>query len=262
MNTFLQVLPVFLLIFCRITAFFVVAPLFSTRGVPNTFKVGLGFFISVIVFLSYGVGEAASFDMAYPLLVIREILTGVLLGFIVYLFFTVVQTAGAFIDLQMGLAMANIIDPLTGASAPMTGNFKYYLMLMLFLSMNGHHYMLLALMQSYDWIPLSNELFSRIQEGGVTEFLTRTLATTFSLALQLSAPLVVSMFLTDVGLGFLAKTAPQFNVFVIGVPIKLLVGFMILALTLPSLTLLFGNLFADMFESVNRLLAIVNAGPG
>ncbi|HUC90958.1 MAG TPA: flagellar biosynthetic protein FliR [Paenibacillus sp.] len=262
MNMFLQAFPVFLLIFCRITAFFVVAPLFSTRGVPNAFKIGLGFFISLIVFLSYGVGESAAFDIGYPLLVIREVLTGVLLGYIVYLFFTVVQTAGAFIDLQLGLAMANIIDPLTGAAAPVTGNLKYYLMLMIFLSMNGHHYMLTALMQSYDWIPLGSELFFRIREGGVTEFLTRTFAMTFSLALQLSAPLVVAMFLTDVGLGFLAKTAPQFNVFVIGIPVKLLVGFVILALTLPGMTLLFGNLFAEMFESLNRLLAIVNAGPG
>src|SRR5690606_7062960 len=97
----LQGFPVFLLIFCRMTAFFVVAPVFSSRGVPNTFKIGLGFFISFIVYLTYGIHESVMFDAAYALIIIREILVGLLIGFVVYLFFAIVQTAGAFMDLQI-----------------------------------------------------------------------------------------------------------------------------------------------------------------
>jgi len=260
-----QAFPVFLLIFCRITSFFVVAPVFSTRGVPAAFKVGLGFFVSLLVYLLYGFGESVDTDAGYILLIFREVFAGLLLGFVAYLFFTVVQTAGAFIDLQMGFGMANIIDPMTGASSPMMGNFKFMLLILIFLSMNGHHYMLSALMRSYDWIPLDNGLFAGMADGGIAEFLTRAFAQTFILALQMSAPLVVAMFLTDVGLGFLARTAPQYNVFVIGIPIKIVVGFLILIILMPGFTALFGQLFAGMFGATETLLDLIasrNAGTG
>lgn len=261
MNAIVQGFPIFLLIFCRITAFFVVAPVFSSRGVPNTFKIGLGFFISFIVFLSYGMQQTIVPNAEYVLVVLREILVGVLMGYIVYLFFAVVQTAGAFMDMQIGYAMANVVDPHTGASAPLLGNFKYMLIMVVFLMMNGHHYLLTGLMDSYQWMPLSNELFSRFMNGGITEFLTRTFSTTFLLAIQIAAPLIVAMFLTDVGLGFLTKTAPQFNVFVIGIPLKMIVGLFLLILLMPGMALLFDRLFSIMFQSLEQLFGIVQGPP-
>lgn len=257
MDQIVESFPIFLLIFCRITSFFVVAPLFSMKGVPSTFKIGLGFFISFIVFLTYGVNQTVALNADYILLIFREVLMGLLLGFIVYLGFTVVQTAGALMDLQIGFAMANIVDPLTGISSPLLGNFKYMLMIMIFLSMNGHHYLLSGLMDSYNWMPLSNELFSRLYDGSVTDFLTRAVAHTFVLALQVAAPLTIAMFLTDVGLGFLAKTAPQYNVFVIGMPLKLIIGMFVLLLLMPSFSALFERLFAVMFDNLEQLFGIV-----
>lgn len=262
MNAVIQGFPIFLLIFCRITAFFVVAPVFSSRGVPNTFKIGLGFFISFIVFLTYGMKQSIVPDAEYLLIVIREILIGIMLGYIVYLFFSVVQTAGAFMDLQIGFAMANVIDPHTGTSAPLLGNFKYMLMMVIFLMMNGHHYLLTGLMDSYQWMPLSNEMFSKLMSGSITDYLTRLVGNTFLLAIQVSAPLVVAMFLTDVGLGFLAKTAPQFNVFVIGIPLKLIIGLFLLILLMPGLAAIFERLFSIMFESMEQFFGIVQGPPG
>ncbi len=252
--------PIFLLIFCRITAFFVVAPVFSTRTVPATFKIGFCFMVSLLVFLTYGIKQTIVPDAGYILAVFREILAGVLLGYVAYLFFTVVQTAGAFIDLQMGFGIANVIDPMSGTSSPMIGNFKFMIATLIFLSINGHHYLLMALLQSYEWIPLSNELFGRIYEGSISTFLAHTFAETFMLALQMSAPLVAAMFLTDIGLGFLAKTAPQYNVFVIGIPIKIIVGFLMMAVLMPGLVTLFDHLFSQMFSAMEKLLGIVQ-GP-
>jgi len=200
-------------------------------------------------------------DAEYILVLVREILVGVLLGYVVYLFFTVVQTAGALMDLQVGFAMANIVDPHTGTSAPLLGNFKYMMILVVFLMMNGHHFLLTGLMDSYEWMPLSNDLFSRIMSGSITDFLTRTFANTFLLAIQVSAPLVVAMFLTDVGLGFLTKTAPQFNVFVIGIPLKLIIGMILLVLLMPSLAGIFERLFSIMFDALEQLFGIVQGPP-
>ncbi|AZN40867.1 flagellar biosynthetic protein FliR [Paenibacillus albus] len=260
MEMFLQGFPIFLLIFCRITAFFVVAPVFSTRNVPNTFKLGFCFFISLLVFLTYGLKQTIVPDAEYILAIIREILAGVLLGFTAYLFFTIINTAGSFIDMQIGFGMANILDPMTGASAPLLGNFKGMIATLVFLSINGHHFLLSALIQSYEWIPISNALFAHIHSGSISSFMTTMLVQSFMLALQMSAPLVVAMFLTDVGLGFLARTAPQYNVFVIGIPIKLLVGLLMLSVMMPGLIIIYEHLFDQMFAAMQKLFSILQ-GP-
>jgi flagellar biosynthetic protein FliR len=263
MELIAQGFPIFLLIFCRMTAFFVVAPIFSMRMVPSTFKVGIGFFLSLIVFLTYGMKQTVDLDAAYALLVIREVLVGLLLGFVVYLFFAVVQTAGALMDISMGFAMSNIIDPMTGTTSPVLGNLKHLVLIMVFLTLNGHHYLLTALMDSYQWLPLDNDLFKHMYDGKVSEFVLTTFAETFMLSFQIASPLLVAMFLTDVGLGFLAKTAPQYNVFVIGMPLKILLGLFILTLVMPSLSNFFDQLFSTMFERLHQLLSMLqrpNAG--
>ncbi|WP_433615733.1 flagellar biosynthetic protein FliR [Paenibacillus cellulositrophicus] len=261
MNMLLESLPVFMLIFCRITAFFVVVPVLSSKGVPNIFKIGIAFFVSALVYLTYGVHQSVPADVTYVLLITREVLIGLLLGFVAYVLFMVIQTAGSFIDIQIGFGIANVLDPMTGTSAPMLGNFKYMFALLLFLTMNGHHYLLDGIIRSYDWVPLSNELFMRMADGSLSEFLIKTFGQSFVLAFQMSAPLVTALFLTDIGLGFLARTAPQFNVFAVGMPLKIIVGLMILFLLVPSFSYIFGDLFGIMFESMQTLLGIIGHKP-
>ncbi|WP_339804394.1 flagellar biosynthetic protein FliR [Paenibacillus sp. FSL R5-0744] len=261
MDTLLQSLPVFLLIFCRITAFFVVVPVFSSQGVPTTFKIGISFIVALVVFSANGTGITIPQDFSYILLIMREVLIGLLLGFIGYLMFMAIQTAGSFIDIQIGFGIANVIDPMTGTSAPILGNFKYMIALLMFLSMNGHHHLLDAIVYSYKWIPMNNDLFLRMVDGSLSEFLVRTFAQSFVLAFQMSAPLVTALFLTDVGLAFLARTAPQYNVFVIGVPLKIIIGIALLLVLMPGLAVLFQNLFEIMFESMENLLGLMGKKP-
>jgi flagellar biosynthetic protein FliR len=261
METILQSLPVFLLIFCRITAFFVVVPVFSSQGVPTTFKIGISFFVALVVFSANGTGLTITQDFSYILLIAREVLIGLLLGFVGYLMFMAIQTAGSFIDIQIGFGIANVIDPMTGTSAPILGNFKYMIALLMFLSMNGHHHLLDAIVYSYKWVPMNNDLFLGMIDGSLSEFLVRTFAQSFVLAFQMSAPLVTALFLTDVGLAFLARTAPQYNVFVIGVPLKIIIGLALLLVLMPGLAVLFQNLFDIMFESMENLLNLMGKSP-
>ncbi|RED66042.1 flagellar biosynthetic protein FliR [Cohnella lupini] len=253
----MQMFPAFLLVFCRITSFIIVAPILSSRSVPKTVKIGLAFFVSLIVFLTVGFDTKVTADATYILAIIREIFAGLLIGYTSYMFFTIVQTSGSFMDMQMGFGIANIVDPITGASAPMLGNLKFMLMMLVFLSVNGHHYLLAAIMDSYKWLPLDNNLFQVYYGGDVTQFLTRTFADTFLLALQISAPIVVAMFLTDFGLALLARTAPQYNVFVIGIPIKILIGLAMLVILLPGFSALFQLIFDNMFEALEKLFTIL-----
>ncbi|WP_438350150.1 flagellar biosynthetic protein FliR [Paenibacillus sp. FA6] len=261
MELITQGFPVFLLIFCRITSFFVVAPVFSSKGVPNTFKIGIAFFISILIYLTYGINQTVVQDMTYVLLIVSEVMVGLLLGFVAYLLITVIQTAGSFIDIQIGFGMANVLDPMTGVSVPMLGNFKYMIAMLLFLSMNGHLQLIDAITQSYEWVPISNDFFSKIYNGNISEFLIRTFSQSFVLAFQMAAPLVVALFLTDIGLGFLARSAPQFNIFVIGIPVKIFLGLAMLLLIVPSFSYIFSSLFEIMFESLHNLLGIIGSQP-
>ncbi|MCE5168070.1 flagellar type III secretion system protein FliR [Paenibacillus profundus] len=258
METLVQAFPVFLLTLCRISAFFVAVPVFSSRGVPFRFKIGLAFFISVIAYLLFGLGKTVPADGTYIVIIVREVLIGLLIGFLAQLFFTAVQTAGSFVDIQIGFGIANVIDPLTGTSAPVMGNFKYIFVVLLFLGMNGHHYFIDGIMKSFEWLPLDdNSFFQQIANGNITEFLVQSFTQAFIIAFQISAPLIVALFLTDVALGFLARTAPQFNIFVVGIPIKIIVGLVMLFLVVPGLVYVLQQLFASMFEAMEQLLRMM-----
>ncbi|MBB6732865.1 flagellar biosynthetic protein FliR [Cohnella zeiphila] len=257
LDQIMQLFPAFLLVFCRITAFMVAAPVLSTKTIPNTFKIGLAFFISVIVFLNVGFDDRVTADGEFILSIMKEVVAGLLIGFVASLFFAVVQVAGAYMDMQMGFGIANVVDPLTGASAPLLGNLKYMLMVLVFLSVNGHHYLIAAIMNSYEWLPLNNHFFQTLYHGSVSEFLVRTFADTFLLALQISAPIVVSMFLTDLGLALLSRAAPQYQVFVIGVPIKILLGMAVLILLLPGFGSIFQMLFDHLFDALDKLFVLL-----
>lgn len=261
MDTILHVFSIFLLIFCRVSAFFVVAPIFSTKGVPNIFKIGISGIIAILILLIQGTGQVIPNDLGYVLIVIREVLIGLLMGFTAQLIFYVIQIAGSFIDIQIGFGMANVVDPMTGASVPILGNFKYLIAVLLFLAINGHHYLIDGIIRSYNWVPLSNDLFQEIYNGNVSEFLITTFAQSFALAFQMAAPLVVALFVTDVALGFLARTAPQFNVFVIGIPLKIIVGLVVLLLLISSFVYAFQHLFEYMFKSLQNLLGVIGERP-
>jgi len=260
-EVFLQGLPIFLLIFCRVTAFFVVSPIFNHKTVPTIFKIGLGFFISLLVFSMHGANQPLVIDIQYMLMIIREVLIGIMMGFIVYIMFVTVQTAGGINDMQIGFAMANIVDPSSGITVPMLGNFKYFLLLVVFMFMNGHHYLLIGLMDSYLYMPIDNDWFARMADGSLAQFITNAVISSLVIGVQMALPILAAMFITDVGLGFLAKTAPQFNVFVVGFPIKIMLGLLLLALMMPGLAIIFDKLFSILFNTLEQMFGIVQGPP-
>lgn len=256
-DTVMQLLPAYMLVLCRISAFIVVAPVFSSRSLPGPFKAGISVFLALLVFLTVGFDQPVPTDATYIFSVLKEIMAGLVIGYTASLFFSLIQTAGTLIDISMGLGIANILDPISGVSAPLLGNLKFMLMMLVFLSTNGHHYLLGAIMNSYKWLPLDNRMFQIIYEGRLTEFMVRTFADTFVLALQIAMPLIVAMFLTDFGLGLLARTAPQYNVFVIGIPLKILIGLALMILIMPGFSTLFQIVFDRMFDALEKLFVIM-----
>ncbi|WP_077621950.1 flagellar biosynthetic protein FliR [Sediminibacillus massiliensis] len=249
-----SILPAFLLIFVRITSFFVTLPIFSYRNVPTHFKIGFSFFLTWIMVYTVDIPELA-FNEMFPLLLIKEVIVGLSLGLIAYIILSAIQIAGGFIDFQMGFAIANVIDPQTGAQSPLMGQYFYTIALLFLLAVNGHHLMIDGIFYSYETIPLDRYL--PFEETAIADFVIHSFNRMFIIAFQIAVPVVGCLFLVDIALGIIARTVPQLNVFVVGLPLKILVSFIVLFPSMAIYMILIQNLFEVMLETMRNLLGLL-----
>ncbi|APC48617.1 flagellar biosynthetic protein FliR [Virgibacillus halodenitrificans] len=246
-------IPVFLLILVRVSAFFVTLPLFSYRTIPGHFKIGFSFFLSLIIFYTVDV-TVIEIDGTYILLVLKEAMVGLLVGLIAYILLSAIQIAGGFIDFQMGFAIANVVDPQTGAQSPLMGQYFYIIALLFLLSVNGHHLLIDGIYNSYQFISI--DAFIPFQNGSIADFVIDTFNKMFLIAFQMAIPIVGCLFLVDVALGIIARTVPQLNVFVVGLPLKILVSFMAIFIFLSLYVSLVNRLFESMFKVMRQLMQL------
>ncbi|HWR43152.1 flagellar biosynthetic protein FliR [Sporomusa sp.] len=242
----------FLLIFARISGIFSSAPIFGARNVPLTVKAGLSLIISYILLPLLIRPDFISPDalLPYVVLVIGEFLLGLILGFACSFIFYGIQMAGSLLDTQIGFGIVNVLDPQFGQQVPLVGNFKYILALLVFLASNGHHLFLSAVFHSFKLIPVTLGVFRPDMANIAVDMVTGI----FIIALKISLPVLVSLLLTDVALGILARTMPQMNIFVVGVPGKIIVGIFVLSLALPFYIGFLEVVFNGTFHEIYRLL--------
>lgn len=254
----LNLLPVFLLVFVRLTCFFVTAPIWMERQIPTPFKWGSAFFISILVVGLIEPEHVIQLDSSYFLLVLKEVLVGLCLGFFVTVLLYAVQLAGSFIDLQSGFAMATMFNPQTGIQENLTGRFFYIVAILFFLSIDGHHVLIRGVLVSYDWIPVDSWLPDGVSENLVHLSLL-IVKDMFWIAILIAAPIVTTIFLVDIALGILAKTVPQMNLFVVGIPIKMVVHFIVLFVFIPVFLMVMEKLVQTMIHSFEQMMKILGA---
>lgn len=252
----LTILPTFLLVFARMLAFIITLPLFSYRTIPIPYRLGLAFFLSLLV-VTHFEEVHIQFNAPYILLLIKEVTVGLLIGLIGYMIMSIVQIAGGFIDFQMGFAIANVIDPQTGAQSPLIGQYFYMIAILFLLAVDGHHILINGMIYSYMTIPL--ESFLSFQDG-FGQFIVLTFNRLFVTAFQMALPLVGSLFLVDVALGIIARTVPQLNVFVVGLPLKITVSFSVLFFFMAMYIGLIKVMFQTLFDTMNQLMLILGGG--
>lgn len=249
----LNSLPIFLLVFARVLAFLVVMPLFSYRTIPLPFKIGFSFFLALIMFYTVD-ASAIVFDSLYIFLIIKEVLVGLLIGLFAFIIVSALQVAGGFVDFQMGFAIANVMDPQTGAQSPLTGQYFYMIALLFLLAVNGHHLIIDGIFNSYNFIPL--ETFIPFENQSIANLIIDTFNYMFLIAFQMAIPIVGTLFLVDIALGIIARTVPQLNVFVVGLPLKILVSFLTILIFLALYITVVENLFHFMFRAMQQLMQL------
>lgn len=255
LNFSLPMVQAAVLIFARVGAILLTAPLFSSGSIPVHVKVGLSFMLAVIVFPLVSVNDTfvllpiASLGIAMA----GEVLIGVIIGFTARLLFAAVQLAGQLVGFQMGFGIVNVIDPQTSAQVSIIAQFENIITLLTFLALNAHHFFILAIAKSFEVVPLLTFSFT----NSLMEALLRLSCDMFVVAAKVAAPIIAILLFTSVALGLLARTVPQMNIFIVGFPLKLAIGLLAVGLTLPLLSAMLRNLFQGLGEDIAVLMKLM-----
>lgn len=246
-------IEVFLLILVRITAFIYVAPFFSLKNVPQKVKVGFSLFFSIIIFETVSVNLDYDGVIGFAALVISEALVGLVIGFLTNVSYFILNFAGQLIDMEIGLSMVNELDPTTNIQTTITSNLYTYLFVLMMLVTNLHHYIITAMVDTYQVIPVGGATLN----PNLYLLMLKFIKDYFIIGFRIVLPVFAGMLIVNTILGILAKIAPQMNMFVIGFQLKIMVGLIILyilTLYLPNISdFIFNEMFTMMKSAVNAL---------
>jgi flagellar biosynthetic protein FliR len=252
LNISLPQLQLFFLVFLRVGAILMSIPIFDSRGIPVFFKIALAFATGMVLFplLKLDVVPVTSDLFTFGIIVAGEIFLGLAIGFSVKLIFAGIQLAGQLAGYQMGLAIANVMDPATSEQVPLLAQFYNLISLLVFLSINAHYWFIKALTESFRLVPPLNVNFG----SSLMEQLIRLSGNMFVIAVQVGAPVIAAMLLTSVAFGLVARTVPQMNVFIVAMPLKIGVGLLFIGFGLPYFSAFLKNIFSNLGQDIVLML--------
>ena len=233
------------------------APFFSLKNVPQKVKVGLAVCLSIIISstLSY---ESFSYEtvLDYVGLVLTEMLGGVILGFFANVAYFILSFAGQMIDMEMGFSMANQFDPITSSQITITGNWYMYSVMLMLIITDMHHYIVKALADSFIVLPVGavsiNPNIYHLMKTFITDY--------FVLGFRIVLPMFAAILVVNIILAILAKVAPQMNMFVIGMQLKIFVGFFVLIIMFMMLRGVSDAIFNEMMSLIKNAVQYLSLG--
>ena len=238
----------FFLVLARIGPLFAVAPMFSSKMIPARAK-GV-----CAVALSVGIAPVVGNDFTVPTDVLsltgalaREALIGLAFAFSISILFAALQAGGSFLDTLIGFSYGSLVDPLTGNQVSVLSNMYGMIGLLVFIAIDGDHWVIEGLARTYDLVPITANPSIPALVGGVTHVFFGI----FLAALEVAAPVLLALVLTDAGFGVVSRVVPQLNVFAVGFSIKIAVGLLVIGVSLPFM----GGWIGDQLqESVRQAL--------
>lgn len=240
----------FILLFVRFSALFMAVPIFSHANIPMSLKAAMAFFFTVVFFDSLPALQIPLDSLSMTVAILGEMLFGLAVGIILQLAYHVITFAGGQISFMMGFSLASAIDPQSGVSMPIVNQFLALVALMILLAADLHHWIILLASESIATVPLGGfmvtpELFRYIMHGMMNMFVV---------GFMIAFPITALSMLADVIFGMLMKTMPQFNLLVIGMPIKIGVAFLVLMATLSATMMIVASQMQSAYNFLEKLL--------
>lgn len=240
-DQFFSAFAVGLLAFVRIVFIFQQAPILGSKHIKGQAKVGLAACLAVVAFPNLPMPENMPEDpRGFILALLAQVVVGLAIGYVSFLVMAAAQFGGEMMDIQMGLSVAASMDPSSGGTSKLLNRLNFYVAMMLYLMVDGHHMLLRALFRSFQVIPVTE---FRVSGRLVSEFITHT-EEIFLIGLQVAAPPLAALFITQVAMGLLARVAPQMNVFMLSFPLNIAIGLMLFSIGLPVIQ----GLLLEQFE--------------
>jgi flagellar biosynthetic protein FliR len=247
-------LALFVFPFVRILAMIASAPILGNKQTPVRIKIGLSVLLTIIIAPTLTVQPNIDPASAIGfLIIIQQLLAGLAIGFTMRLIFTSIEMAGDIIGIQMGLGFAIFYDPQNASYTPVIAQFLGILAVLVFLSINGHLIMLEALADSFRAFPVNSAPPAAI----ALHTLASWGGSIFSNALQLSMPVIGALLISNFALGILTRSAPQLNIFAVGFPITLTIGFATVMLLLPYIVPLLENITHASLSTMLRVMQLL-----
>lgn len=238
--------------FCRIAAMIMVAPVFSTSFIPMPMRVLLSVALTVAVApLLDAVPAVEVLSMQGVLIIVQQVLIGLTIGFLVQLIFDAVVIAGQTIAMSMGLGFAFMADPQRGVSVPIVGQFLFVMAILLYLAMDGHLMLIQVMVESFRGMPIGGDGMVRDDFWTVVQFGSEM----FSGAAQIALPPVVALQTVLIAFGVMSRAAPAMNLFAVGFPAAMMLGFLILMVTLPFMQPAIISLLESALDTVRNIVA-------
>jgi flagellar biosynthetic protein FliR len=229
----------------RIAAMVMAAPILSTRQIPVRFRLLLAVLITLVVqpvLPPSPLVEVFSTDAV--LIAVQQIGIGAALGFMLQMVFNALIFGGQVMAYSMGLGFANMMDPANGVNVPVVAQFWQILAMLAFLLMNGHLVLISAIVDTFAVLPVATDGLSRAGLWELVSWASRM----FAAGVLMALPVIIALLVINVGMGVVSRAAPQLNIFAIGFPITLLLGFVLIWVTLPQVMTSFGNLVVEAFD--------------
>jgi flagellar biosynthetic protein FliR len=247
----------FVLLLFRVSGLIFASPVFGRNILPARVKIGL---VATLAFLFFTVfpPTPVAYDtlFGFALIAVGELLMGIALAFVTNVFFSLTFIAGQLIDMQIGFGIANVYDAQNNTQIPMLGNLLNTVLLIVFFGVGGHLRLIEIVYVTISRMPVGSLTFSPAIGTAALE----VFAMTFTLGVMVAMPIIASGLVLEFVFGMLVRTVPQLNMFVVGVPVKMFVGFITLIFTLPVFVNFSERIFSEMFVGIEKMFSVFLAG--
>ncbi|MDY0235489.1 MAG: flagellar biosynthetic protein FliR [Gudongella sp.] len=241
-----------ILIMMRITAFMVTSPGYSFRGIPNILKVAISGVVTIFIYMALPDMAIVGGISEFAFLAIKETIFGLSIGFVTQMIFSTIEMAGKLIDFQVGFSMGAVYDPAMGAQASNYGRTYYWIAIAIFFLLDMHQLLLEMVIRSYEFMPIGSVSIEKFNPEAIVVIFSRV----FELSINLAAPMIITVLITDVVLGLISRTVPQINVFMLGMPMKSMVSFLVFLVSISWIMNSAGNIIETIPKYIEGVMVL------
>lgn len=244
-----------IVIFLRVSAILFAAPLFGGKNVPLIAKAGIAFALCLVLYpiVSHKINPITDSIFMLGLGIISEVILGFIIGFAIRLVFAGIQLAGQLVGFQMGMSIANVLDPMSNNQVSIMSQLNYIFAFLIYLTLDAHHWLIKALVESFTLVPPFEFIFS----NALTEKLILLGNDMFVIAIKIGAPIIAVLLLSTTAFGLVARAVPQMHIYIVSMPLQIMIGLLATAWVFPYLMSYLAMIFEKLGNDILILLKIM-----